>query len=92
MNREDTKQAIEVMQAYVDGAEIEAQFLDNGNWVKETKDLGPTWNFGACSYRIKPKPREFWICTTKGSHRHYYNCVDHKPVNTNYIKVREIIE
>ncbi len=61
MNREDTKQIIEVMQAYVDGAEIEIVFdterFDSGFDI--AKD--PTWNWDAVEYRIKPKPREFWI-------------------------------
>ena len=90
MNREDTKKAIEIMQAYVDGAEIEAQFLDNGNWAKETKDLGPTWNFCACSYRIKPKPREFWVYDSGPNDS---ICITRRqPYNSDYFKVIEDIE
>ena len=53
MNREDTKKAIEVMQAFVDGKEIH----------KETVAASPYWDWkdSAKTYHIKIKPREFWI-------------------------------
>ena len=64
MNRDETKKAIEIMQAYVDGAEV--QFRSN-QYVSE--DEAPSWAecahkywaWGAMDYRIKPKPREFEI-------------------------------
>ena len=89
MNRERTKELLPVYKHFADGGDVQVRrTATNSNWC----DNGdPSWN-PYYEYRIKSKPREFWICTTKGSHSHYYNCVDHKPVNTNYIKVREIIE
>lgn len=59
MNKEETKQAILVMQAFVDGKEIE---------VMQLKRLGryyvtghPTWDWSEYDYRIKPEPRVFYI-------------------------------
>lgn len=56
MNREETKKAIEVMQAYVDGKEIEAWergvFSDTSN---------PAWGWDVFDYRIKPEPLTLWV-------------------------------
>lgn len=62
MNIDETKKAIEVMQAYVDGAEIETQpqNKDVEDWVTLTT-VKPSWNWKTEDYRIKPKPREFWL-------------------------------
>ena len=63
MNREETKQAISVMQAYVDGDEIEWRSKDFPKW--ETVDTShpsfPAWEWVTVEYRTKPKPREFWL-------------------------------
>ena len=61
MNREETKKAIEVMQAYVDGAEIENISADTGRsnyWL--TGYPSWQWDGDSTTYRIKPKLREFW--------------------------------
>ena len=64
MNREETEAAIEVMQAWLDGAEIEERQADGGGWG-EWSDRPLTeegWYFNCENEnRIKPKPREFWI-------------------------------
>jgi hypothetical protein len=49
MNIEETKEAIRIMQAFVDGKEVEFHCRDG--W-KQT-DI-PQWQFGATKYRIKP--------------------------------------
>ena len=59
MNKEETQQAIRVMQAWVDGEE-EVEFESrSGSW----QPIGRVsiWEFGTTKYRIKQKPREFWI-------------------------------
>jgi len=58
MNKDETKEAIEVMQAYVDGAEIEFKHTDS--W-RTLPPFGWGWNWVECSYRIKKAPRTFWI-------------------------------
>ena len=55
MTREETKKAIEVMQAYVDGKEIERR------WVAKEEDEWrstetPNWFWNTHDYRIKPQP------------------------------------
>lgn len=50
MNIEQTKEAIRVMQAYVDGKEVQC-LAHNKEWI--TTDQ-PAWNFPSYIYRIKP--------------------------------------
>jgi hypothetical protein len=49
MNIEETIEAIRVMQAFVDGKEVE--HLYDGKWVKI---YVPRWNWDDTKYRIKP--------------------------------------
>lgn len=53
MTREETIEAIKVMQSYVDGKEIEYKLMhtNNSEWwpIKE-----PEWVHDSCEYRIKP--------------------------------------
>ena len=52
MNIEQTKEAIRVMQAYVDGKEVEVESrITNGCFVKA---MTPSWDWFNSNYRIKP--------------------------------------
>jgi len=53
MNKEQTIEAIKVMQAFVDGKEVIARHVGIGRW--ETLS-SPKWNWEDCEYRIKPTP------------------------------------
>lgn len=57
MNVEETKKAIEVMQAFVDGKAIETRGAESKLWTIATD---PFWNFDHFRYRIKPEPREWY--------------------------------
>ena len=50
MNIEQTKEAIRVMQAYVDGNEVEFKWMSK-DWNSTDK---PEWNWSDDDYRIKP--------------------------------------
>ena len=50
MTREQTIEAIRVMQAYVDGKQVEYEHPD-GIWMLTTT---PCWNWNSGEYRIKP--------------------------------------
>lgn len=52
-----TQEKIEVMQAYLDGKQIQLKDCD-GKWVNWTdaKHREPNWNWETGSYRIKPEP------------------------------------
>ena len=66
MNTEETKKAIEVMQAYVDGKEIQYETDSNdmafiGPKIKWYELAGePCWSWTKDNYRIKPVPRVFY--------------------------------
>ena len=49
MNIEQTKEAIRIMQAFVDGKEVESMY--NEKWGAVTN---PRWNWDDTLYRIKP--------------------------------------
>jgi hypothetical protein len=51
MNIEETKEAIKVMQAFVDGKEVEYEMFKDTQWRTEDK---PHWNWLNTTYRIKP--------------------------------------
>jgi hypothetical protein len=52
MNIEQTKEAIRVMQAFVDGKEVEALSPDK----KWRRTPAPRWGWDDTQYRIKPTP------------------------------------
>lgn len=70
MNREETKEAIKVMQAYVDGKTIESRkLLRSGYWSAVQADntqSTPMWDWFECRYRIKPEPREWYEVEVDG--------------------------
>ena len=53
MNIEQTKEAIRVMQAFVDGKEVEVLHRGLEGSVTTTN---PSWNWTNCFFRIKPTP------------------------------------
>ena len=82
MNREDTRRRIEVMQAFVDGKEIQARPYEGGIWSSVNF---PEWKWHRNDYRIKPEPREGWVRISDLHHK-----VDF--CDGNCIRVREVIE
>ena len=50
MTREQTIESIRIMQAYVDGKEVEFKWMSK-DWNSTDK---PEWNWSAYDYRIKP--------------------------------------
>jgi hypothetical protein len=52
MTKEQTKEAIRIMQAFVDGKEVEYQ-ISTGHWVTA---MTPSWNWPYTQFRIKPTP------------------------------------
>ncbi len=57
MTREETKKCIEVMQAYVDGKEIEANVSCGDATWNVVDDI--LWNWWSNIYRIKEEPKPF---------------------------------
>jgi len=82
MNIEETKKAIEVMQAFVDGKEI--QYLSDGNWFSYSLPATPAWAWSETEYRVKPETITCWITvlndhvasTVHASEEDAYACLD----------------
>ena len=92
MNREDTKKAIEVMQAYVDGTEIENISADSGRtnyW--NTGYPRWQWDGDSTTYRIKPKPREWWLNTTSSECYVTKECAEKFSGGREVVWVREVL-
>lgn len=51
-----TAEMIAVMQAYVDGKEIEMCAYGTCDWLVIPLNRQPLWNWGDYSYRVKPEP------------------------------------
>jgi hypothetical protein len=58
MTRDETIAAIAVMQAFVDGKDIEARFRRDDEWASCE---WPTWRFDLGQFRIKPEPRVIYV-------------------------------
>jgi len=56
MSKQSTIDMIKVMQAYVDGKEVEYKGYDG--WYKA--DI-PTWDWADCEYRIKPQATKMTV-------------------------------
>ena len=53
-----TQEKIDVMQAYVDGKQIEFTEVGRDNWREYPQDLvAPFWNWERNNYRIKPEKK-----------------------------------
>lgn len=76
----NTKEKIEIMQAFLDGEKIEV--FCNGGWVWELVMAEPNWNWEVNYYRIKPKvkPSINWDEVTK-----HYNYLVQQPFGGCYL-------
>lgn len=59
-----TQKMIEVMQAHERGEVIQirplyAYYGGDGKWMDSD---APNWDWSHMDYRVKPKPREWWMC------------------------------
>lgn len=87
MTREETKKCIEIMQAYVDGEEIEVLRSLDSDWEKTSY---PQWDWDSYTYRIKPKPMK-----VTEEEKDYMAGVWVKLKNTNsitYVKLGAVID
>lgn len=94
MNRERAKELLPVIRAFADGEDVYMKSAPSHCWQLETE---PGWCDGR-KYRIKPKPREFWIVSTEDRSDRYPHVLSpkekekHFADSSRYIKVREVIE
>ena len=91
MTREDAKKLLPIIEAFANGENIQIQVSDS----KWSDIESPSFNAGS-SYRIKPKPREFWVNEyTKGVGDYLYKSeviAVNDAENDEYIKTIHLIE
>ena len=83
---------IAVIKAHKEGKKIQSQEIGNPNWYDVQF---PLWDFYNLDYRIKPEPREFWLCGSyvfwaKSAAESYQNSL--RTVSLPIIHVREVVE
>jgi hypothetical protein len=86
MNIEQTKEAIRIMQAFVDGKEVQSMY--DGKWASVTI---PRWSWDDTQYRIKPTPvlrpwtadevpLDCWLRTHQGNNSYKWKPVTIQPL------------
>lgn len=72
MDRIKTLEMIHIMQAALDGADIQYRRKGGNEWMDIDRD-GPRitdrlyWSFNVLEYRIAPQPLTCWVCVYKGT-------------------------
>ncbi len=92
MTREQTKVAAEVMLAFANGETVECRRVGDigeGFW---NYTGCPNWDWIVMNYRVKPKPREFWIVFDRNGHTSVFFREPTCPTmhGESWIKVREV--
>lgn len=85
---------IAVMQAAERGECIEYLSITGGRrlWA-DAPSSALRWNWADCDYRVKPKPREFWIVASSRLITSDPDCAhDWKVYGRNVIHVREVLD
>lgn len=59
MNRERAKELLPIIEAFANGEEVEYRWSEVPQWA-DCGEVGPGFE-DEVEYRIKPKPREFWV-------------------------------
>lgn len=82
----DTKEKIAVMQAFVDGKEV--QRYSNGTWCTLEQGHSPTWAWDRIEYRIKPKEPEvkYIVVYGKLAAALYNGCLEQNSAPESWIK------
>ncbi len=92
MNREQAKELLPIIEAFANGEDIQAgggkySWSDVGNSAYFTDDL---------NYRIKPKPREYWIRQNPPNEKGLDRIRTEKPTGKiridEFIHVREVLD
>ena len=61
-SREEIKKRIETMQAWLGGKDVQT-LASTGAWMTfNISDGGAEFDFDGNKYRIKPQPKEIWLC------------------------------
>lgn len=51
----NTQEKIAIMQAYLDGKQIQVKYDESYDWDDMRIDIEPDWDWECCNYRVKPE-------------------------------------
>lgn len=88
MNRERAKELLPIIQAFADGEDIEICHFSDG-WITTTS---PNFTATPDKYRIKSRPREWWINTTSSECYVTKECAEKFSGGKEIVWVREVSE
>jgi len=94
MNRQQAAELAPIMQAFADGKEVQYVSTAKNKWADAHNPSFVT----SVKYRIKPEPREFWICFDKGGSPIDSSALNYEveqsplPAGRRQIRVSEILD
>lgn len=90
MTRDEARHVAEILTAWADGETIQYRTKGHARWYDDPND--ETWSslrvFEEFEFRIKPKPREWWIDMKRAEN---YGCISNLRIES-WQRVREVIE
>jgi hypothetical protein len=98
VNIEETKKAIEVMQAFVDGKTVQCSEPEGEAGYGWRAEKEPLWQWDNFRYRVKPEPKEIWVNEYSDGRKYSYDCRDNaisgagKTPSRKAVRYREVIE
>ncbi len=95
MNREEAGKRAAIMQAYADGKEIQFKYFKDSHWMS-LQTFGTEFDFATYDYRVKPKPREYWLNIYPGNvtviHNTFDSAAESRSPDGTTIHVREVLK
>jgi len=64
MNRERAAELLPIITAFANGEDIQNRHINNNDFWRDAIDIELLFDIEYIEWRIKPKPREFWIDKT----------------------------
>lgn len=94
MNKAQTKYAVAVMQAHLDGKPIECQRIGTLTefWIADNNNPELSWNWEEFNYRVKPEPRVFRVWIRENSIYAYHESHAIKSWQSSGWKLIEVVE
>ena len=96
MNKQETLEAIKVMQAWCEGKDVEVKhiFTSPVAWLFLSREATPSWNWQDFEYRIKSQPMEIqvWVNPQGGLGRLVEQDEPHSADGWTKKKFREVSE
>lgn len=93
MTPDETREAAQVMLAFAEGQRVQRRRWACSDW-SDWVGCVPAWDWETFEYRVKPKPREWWVSVNEQGEA---ICVRSEKPNMaggvcDHVKVREVMD